>query len=30
VLIGFAVAGAMSVVGFTLATHALIQRMART
>jgi ABC-2 type transport system permease protein len=30
ILIGFAVAIGMSLVGFTLATHALIQRMART
>ena len=30
ILIGFAVAIGMSVVGFVLATHALIQRMART
>jgi ABC-2 type transport system permease protein len=28
--LGFAVAGAMSIIGFALATHALIQRMART
>jgi len=30
ILLGFAVAIGMSLVGFTLATHALIQRMART
>ena len=30
ILLGFAVAGALSLVGFTLATHALIQRLART
>ena len=30
ILIGFAVAIGMSLVGFTLATHALIRRMART
>jgi hypothetical protein len=28
--LGFAVAGGMSIIGFALATHALIQRMART
>jgi ABC-2 type transport system permease protein len=28
--LGFAVAGGMSIIGFVLATHALIQRMART
>ena len=30
ILLGFAVAIGMCLVGFTLATHALVQRMART